>query len=137
MTRPPDFTILQGDRPYLMRWFVIPHNRFMNVYLHLFVHSDDDRALHDHPWANLSYLLVGTYIEHRLGQDAVARYAGDIVARRATAAHRIELTEGAALSLFFTGPKIREWGFWCSWGWRPWKEFVDADNTGKIGRGCD
>ena len=35
---------------YLSRWHIIPRNRYFNIYLHKFVGSDDDRALHDHPW---------------------------------------------------------------------------------------
>ena len=48
--RPADFVIGGAERPYLRRWWVIPRNRLFNVYLHQFLRSDDDRALHDHPW---------------------------------------------------------------------------------------
>lgn len=51
-------------RPYLTRWHIIPRNRWFNLYLHKFVHGDDDRALHDHPWASASLILDGRYIEH-------------------------------------------------------------------------
>lgn len=51
-------------RKYLVRWHMIPRNRFFNVYLHFFVHGDDDRALHDHPWRSWSLLLDGRYREH-------------------------------------------------------------------------
>jgi hypothetical protein len=57
--RSPDFVIGGDERPYLLRWWVIPRNKVFNVYLHLFLRSDDDRALHDHPWANASMLLRG------------------------------------------------------------------------------
>lgn len=52
--RPPDVVIGGFQNPYLLRWYVIPRNPVFNVYVHLFLRSDDDRALHDHPWANLS-----------------------------------------------------------------------------------
>lgn len=45
---PCDFTIGGHERPYLLRWFIIPRNRFFNIYLHKFLRSDDDRALLDH-----------------------------------------------------------------------------------------
>ena len=48
--RHPDFIVGGKDNPYLLRWFVIPRNPVFNIYLHRFLRSDDDRALHDHPW---------------------------------------------------------------------------------------
>lgn len=47
--RPPDVVIGGDASPYMRRWWVIPRNRRFNVYLHHFLRSDDDRALHDHP----------------------------------------------------------------------------------------
>lgn len=61
--RAPDFII--GEPPYMLRWWAIPKNKLFNIYIHKFMRSDDDRALHDHPWAfNISILIWGTYIEH-------------------------------------------------------------------------
>jgi hypothetical protein len=61
--REPDLYIGGKDNPYLLRWYLIPRNRFFNVYLHKIVRSDDDRALHDHPWYWLSVMLRGRYAE--------------------------------------------------------------------------
>lgn len=133
MQREPDFII--GDN-YLRRWWVIPRNEQFNVYLHEILRSDDDRALHDHPWANSSWVLDGAYIEHLPCGGKVTRRAGDFVTRDAEALHRLEIPEGGrALSLFITGPKVREWGFACPQGWRHWRDFVGED-TGQVGRGC-
>ena len=119
MMRAPDFVI--GD-DYLRRWWVIPRNEGCNVYLHEILQSDDDRALHDHPWDNTSYVISGEYLEHT--PDGVfKRIAGDIVQRKATDTHRLELTGPRAVTLFFTGPKVRDWGFICERGWVPWQEF--------------
>ena len=53
--REPDFLIGPSkDDPYMMRWWWLPRNRFLNVYVHVVRHDDDDRALHDHPWPSLS-----------------------------------------------------------------------------------
>lgn len=132
-SRAPDFII--GD-DYLRRWWVMPRNAFANVYLHEFRRSDDDRAQHDHPWTNSSYLLSGRYIEHT-PEGSFLRVAGDFVQRPADALHRIELIDGhPAVSLFTTGPKVREWGFACPQGWRHWSEFcADGDST-QVGKGC-
>lgn len=150
--RDPDFLIGGSERPYMRRWYVIPRNRAFNIYLHQFLRSDDDRALHDHPWLNLSILLDGAYVEHSIkagGVNARAyRSAGDFKFRRARNAHRVELITPPAIfngvakedpcwTLFITGPVLREWGFHCPHGWRHWKEFVDQRDTGAVGRGCD
>jgi len=31
----------------------------------------------------------------------------------------------------------RSWGFWCPQGWRHWRDFVDPNNPGQRGPGCD
>lgn len=139
--RPPDFIVGGKEDPYLMRWWILPRNRFFNVYLHHFLRSDDDRALHDHPWWNLSILLKGEYTEHTIAaggvNQAAVRKAGQFKFRGATSAHRIELHDGACWTLFITGPRLREWGFHCPRGWRPWQMFVDDRDSGKVGRGCE
>ncbi len=141
--RKPDFII--GEN-YLFRWYVIPRNRFFNVYLHNFQRSDDPRALHDHPWWNCSVLLSGNYIEHLEDGSKIERKAGCVVFRKAKTAHRVELMQDRfgwliePWSLFITGPRIREWGFLCPKGWRHWKEFTNYGESGDsrdIGRGCD
>lgn len=147
--RPPDFIIGGPEAPYLRRWWVIPRNRLFNIYLHQFLRSDDDRALHDHPWVNASLLLSGEYTEHTIAAGGVnlrQRYrTGDFRLRLARTAHRVELQsevdghssrERPCWSLFITGPVIREWGFHCPAGWRPWREFVDERDVGKVGKGC-
>ncbi|WP_287865143.1 hypothetical protein [Achromobacter sp.] len=47
--RPPDFVIGDAADPYLRRGWIISRNPVFNLYLHQFLRSDDDRALHDHP----------------------------------------------------------------------------------------
>ena len=59
----PHFIIGGRHRPYLLRWYLIPRNRFFNLYLHKFLRDDDDRALHDHPWWFASLILRGGYTE--------------------------------------------------------------------------
>jgi hypothetical protein len=126
------------DDPYLKRWFVIPHNRLFNVYLHRFCRSDDDRALHDHPWWNISILLRGSYIEH-MPHGSRLRRRGSLIFRRGSNQHRIELIDNQTVwTLFLTGPKYREWGFACPQGWRHWRDFVESTPEGnQVGRGCD
>lgn len=141
--RGPDFVIGPHDAPYIRRWWVIPRNRFFNIYLHNMLRDDDDRALHDHPWWNVSIILKGGYLEwlsHRGDPvNCVWRGRWSVVFRKATAAHRLTIGQGTgpSWSLFITGPIIRQWGFHCPKGWRIWTEFVDSRDSGQVGRGCE
>lgn len=121
--REPDIYIGGRTNTYMERWYLIPHNRFFNVYLHHFLRSDDDRALHDHPWWNFSWLLKGEYEEVTADMDGVLqmamseddhqflreerlkpggkrkvtrRKAGQMALRLAKKAHRIQLLKDAA-----------------------------------------
>ncbi len=146
--RPPDFIIGEREAPYLLRWWLIPRNRFFNIYLHKFLRSDQDIELHDHPFWFVSLVLRGWYFEHLVGDKVVKRSAGQFVARRSATAHRIALmtydghvdvddfAPELAWSLFITGPVTRSWGFHCPKGWRPWKLFVHARDHGS-GWGCE
>lgn len=147
----PDATIT-GNSPlsvYLYRWFVIPRNRWANVYLHVFMRSDDDRALHCHPWCSVSFIIGATGYEEIYARrkwylfGPVVNYvrtipSGSIVFRRARFRHRIVLNgDGMPVTLFLTGPRVREWGFWCPKGFVHWKKFTAHDDPGRIGRGCE
>lgn len=140
-SRPPDLVIGGEANPYLRRWYAIPRNRWLNVYVHQFLRDDDDRALHDHPWVNISLLLQGSYVEHTIRKGGVnvrtRRVAGDMKLRLPSAAHRVELDAGPCWTLFVTGPRVREWGFHCPRGWRHWREFTAGPKGERVGKGCD
>lgn len=155
--RPADFVIGGHERPYLLRWFVIPRNPVFNIYLHQFRRSDDDRALHDHPWLfNASWLLSGEYVEHTIEAGGLLvrtrRQAGQFKFRWGKAPHRVELlptsdfvrsqpendTPLPCWTIFITGPRVRQWGFYCmERGWIHWKRFTAANDPGAVGDGCD
>ncbi|MGO9103407.1 MAG: hypothetical protein ACLP9Y_29690 [Mycobacterium sp.] len=126
--------IIAGDTTYLRRWFLIPRNRWLNVYLHHFVGSDDPIALHDHPWWFGSLILAGSYLE--ISQDtAQLRGPGTAALRRPAHRHRIQLranpdgTERGCWTVVVTGPRVRQWGFWCpsptgdAARFLPWQQF--------------
>src|SRR5436305_986096 len=113
-SRDPDVIIGGADDPYLKRWYAIPRNRFCNIYIHEMWRSDDDRALHDHPWWWCSIILCGHYYEQRIRAGGVAEERmylnGSIRFHRAGYAHRLIMPrEGHTrpLTLFITGPKFR------------------------------
>lgn len=69
--------IVNCDRdPYLLRWYVFRTER-IGLFIHKFIRSDEDRSLHDHPWAFFVIPLWGGYIEHsdRPPHDSEARAA--------------------------------------------------------------
>jgi hypothetical protein len=152
--REPDVTIGSKANPYLHRWHVIPRNPIFNIYLHHFLRSDDDRALHDHPWINMSLLLDGEYIEVT-PKGRFWRRKGHFYFRMPKALHRVELLqiyhqvgpncgdtiteEKPVWTLFITGPRVREWGFACPKGWVSHKIFGSTDKDGShvVGKGCD
>ena len=112
-----------------------------------------DRAHHDHPWLfNASWLLDGPYVEHTITAGGALvktpRKAGDFKFRMGKAPHRVELItevfEGVITAtnpcwtVFITGPRVREWGFYCmERGWIHWKKFTAPDDKGAVGKGCD
>lgn len=141
--------------PYLLRWYLIPRNPVINVYLHQFLRSDDDRALHDHPWWFVSLILKGEYAEITEGGWTLRR-AGSIAFRRAQWRHRVQLMEELTVgdlgngggpiirclpcwTLIVTGRRSRSWGFWCrnrppEQQFVPWREFGDA-GCGEVDNG--
>ena len=142
-------------KAFLIRWFVIPKNRWVNVYLHKFIRDDEDRALHDHPFLfSISCLVLGSYYEVTMNAGGVRKRtmysAGSVRLIGPWKAHRIELTTsvverslggGQVLwnrpkripcwSLFITGPKVRTWGFHCLNGWKPSDGFTKAGGCGE------
>lgn len=132
----PDMTIAPDGKPYLYRWHVVPRNPIANVYFHLQVASDPERPLHDHPWDNTSVILAGGYTElyspnpggkfHDV--EEFARKPGDVIHRKAGHAHRLILPEGVkyTMTLFTTGPRIRDWGFWKDRQFTPAKDVIET-----------
>src|SRR6185503_4875319 len=120
MTREPDVSIGPEDQPYMLRWILFRNHLLGGLYLHLFLEDDDDRALHDHPWPSLSFVLAGeqreVYSERGWNPSDKSQHsarmirAGDVIYRSPKFAHRIELRSETAMTLFFIGPHIKSWG---------------------------
>jgi hypothetical protein len=130
-SRRPDYIIgAHRNPPYLKRWWVIPRNKWFNIYLHYVQQDDDDRALHDHPWYNMSYVVKGGYNEVT-PKGVFPLKEGQWRFRKPTALHRLELTgDGATITFFVTGPRVRDWGFSTPKGWIFWEDFVSVEEGG-------
>lgn len=144
-SRKPDLIIpdvIPIGRDYLRRWWIIPRNNRFGIYLHHFLLSDDPGACHDHPYWNISIVIKGRYREWcrdpATGHETFKmRYAGAVVFRRAETSHRVEILDGeSAWSIFISGPRRREWGFWCGQRWVDNNVFRALASSG-IRRGCD
>lgn len=138
---------------YLQRWIVFRAGKDgegFGINIHKFLRSDEDRAVHCHPWAWLVVPLWRGYIEHTeerrysrperipLGgwdaggarpdyiipsQRRVLPFLG-IRFRAATYRHRVELIDGKpAWSLFFRFKRTRVWGFWPAEGFIPFNQW--------------
>lgn len=106
---------------YLSRWHIIPKNHVFNIYLHKY-NGSDGRVLHDHPFYSVSFLLKGELKEYSLNKiRLIPKYLP--IFRTAKFTHRLELVKGPVFTIFITGPKVREWGFHCSDGWKYHKDF--------------
>ena len=119
---------------YMRRWHLRRKPDHHNLYLHRYDGSDDDRALHDHPWRSIGVVLWGRLYEvtekgERRLWPLIPKF------RSATYAHRIILKSRRGYTLFFTFPKEREWGFHCPKGWVHWSQFTDASGQ-RTGKGC-
>lgn len=127
--------IAPDNNPYLYRWMIINGKRDgigAAVYFHIQVADDPERPLHDHPWDNFSVILSGGYIEKMCMEAALPterntytfhRHPGAVIFRQAAWSHRLFLPKQIypyTMTLFSTGPKIRDWGFWYETGWVPY-----------------
>ena len=132
MTRTPaSVDIRRTNGVYLRRWALCGADKHGagKLYLHQLLDDDDD-APHDHPWKSRSLVLKGRLLE--TVYDRTGRFVrrarhdtGAVVTRAAVHTHRLERVDGAALTLFATDRKVREWGFHTAGGWVHHRDYVE------------
>jgi len=138
LARKPNLNVGGEADPYMRRWYVIPRNPVLNIYIHQFMRDDEDRAKHDHPWISLSWLMRGRLVEI-CGDGAAALWPGAIRLRGPWFAHRLIVPTDYrrdTWTLFITGPRLRHWGFHCPNGWVHWRDFTAGEHGEVVGRGC-
>jgi hypothetical protein len=129
-SREPDEVIGRGvaNDSFFQRWYLLRKNvipGIENLYLHRFLRSDLE-DVHDHPWSNASLVISGQYVEWVDSEDWTdrqTRNAGDIVIRSPEDRHAIIGVTPGTLTLFATGPKVRDWGFWELGEFIPWQSY--------------
>lgn len=95
--------------PYVIRWRL--ETKWFSVRLHHWLKPDDDRAFHDHPWSFTTFVLKGGYVDKNPDGEQHLK-AFTIQHRDAHHKHTVVPDEGGCWTIIFTGPKIRNWGFW-------------------------
>lgn len=109
---------------YLHRWYIIKTN-LLGIFIHQFIRSDEDRAVHDHPW---NFIVIPLYRGYNEYSDKGKRRVYPILGTRfrfATYKHRVDLIDNkSAWSLFIRFKKVRDWGFWPSEGFTLWNKWI-------------
>lgn len=109
--------------PLLIRYFLL-HTKPISVFLHHLMQSDEDRALHDHPWSFITILLSGGYWEYTQS-ERLWRKRWSILFRPAEWQHRLELPK-PTWTLVIKFRSRREWGFIMKDGWVKWNDYLTA-----------
>lgn len=95
--------------PYVIRWSV--ETPLGSLRVHHWLASDDPRAVHDHPWWFLTFIIHGGYTDKSPAGDEHLR-RGAVRYRRALHRHTVVPDEGGAWTVLLTGRPLRAWGFW-------------------------
>lgn len=89
---------------------------WFSLRLHHWLHSDDARHFHDHPWWFYTLVLKGGYTDVSPAGEERMR-AGRIRFRPAHHQHTVRVDPGGCWTFLITGPEIRRWGFWVGPKW--------------------
>lgn len=102
--------------PFTCKWFSIKLHRIL---------LSDYSCHHDHPWAFLTLILKGGYVEHT-PKGSKLYGAGSILYRPATYVHSLEIFQPAT-TLVVTFKKVRLWGFITKNGWVAWYKYQSTE----------
>lgn len=100
---------------YVERWYL--ETPFGSVRLHHWIHSDDGRAFHDHPWWFITIVLWGSYTDKTPDGDE-RMTLGKVKFRPALHMHTVKVDPKGAWTFLLTGPKSRKWGFKLGQKWK-------------------
>jgi hypothetical protein len=131
---------------YMDRWWLVRPRSWLpfSIRVHHIKRADDDRHLHDHPWAFKTLIMSGCYLEElpvsqgQPGADDVfwnitnLRCENEIVSHRAIDRHKIvNVSPGGVWTLFIMGRRTNPWGFYTAEGKIGWREYLN-DYTTKV-----
>ena len=99
--------------PYVIRWRL--ETPLGSVRVHHWLASDDRRAVHDHPWWFLTFVVKGGYTD--FNPERVDELKAPAVRFRSSFhQHTVHPWPGGCWTIVVTGRKKRDWGFW-DWSW--------------------
>lgn len=135
------FTIYKEDEIYLDRLRLV-QTPWFGVYLHKIYKPDEDRAVHDHPWAFASWVLRGGYTETFVPAPRQWVSTTGHVSRSQTwrrwsfhrmglqSAHQIVKVQPKTVTLVLVGRKKKDWGFWPEPGvFVRWQDYLSSENA--------
>lgn len=120
---------------YLERYTLADLSNHGHVYINRFLRPDEDLELHGHPWAAMSFVLLGSFREERrtgapptYGVTTIEHHAGEAYIIADDDYHRVELITQEVWTLFVTGPHLHSWAFWdrTSGRYTPQREFIES-----------
>lgn len=106
--------------PFLRRWVL--DFKLFSIRLHHWTGSDDNRALHDHPWSFLTFVFRGSYRDVTESGDEILK-APSIHSRSAFHLHSVQLISKSVWTLLITGPTKRTWGYRVGKRWVPSRRY--------------
>jgi hypothetical protein len=124
-----------GQKVYMERYYLLFGDKLteqeaaralpFNIMLHRICLSDPDE-LHDHPWWYATLILKGGYWEVT-PEGRYWRGPGHFRLRPPQSLHRLEVPENSpgSWSLFFRGPKLKNWGFLQGNQWVDHKTYLE------------
>lgn len=119
-------TIIWRDQmPYLIRYSLLFTPKWFSVKIHNILLSDHI-CQHDHPWAFITLLIKGGYVEYTpKGSKVYGRFS--LLYRPANYLHRLEIHQ-PVWSIVITFKKVRLWGFQTPKGWIAWFKYTPSNN---------
>lgn len=109
----------EDSNPYLVRYTLFTC-KYFSIKIHNILLSDYE-CQHDHPWAFITFLLKGGYVEHTPTKSKVYGPLS-LLYRPADYVHRLEIHQ-PVWSFVITFKKVRKWGFWTKTGWVEWFKY--------------
>lgn len=112
-------------RGILLERYYLIDTRWFALYLHHLMTSDEDRALHDHPWSFITFLLSSGYyevVEDGWPHMELWRRRFSVLYRPAEWRHRLHLVR-PCWTLVLRFRRRRDWGFWLPSGFMNWREY--------------
>lgn len=139
----------QDGHVYMRRWWLFnpypghggeplrSYRWLPSIRVHHILRPDEDRHLHNHPWAWRTIILSGRYVEEDDRGVFRMRREGGTASLTPDRYHRIaevDHVEGA-LTLFITFRKVGSWGFRVNRTHVPWQDYLWAKELNRKAKG--